>query len=38
MTGDFTEFIAEDTAVNETLLPMVSFGNVWVARMEAETA
>jgi hypothetical protein len=38
MTGDFTESIAEYTAVNETLLPMLSFGNVWVARMEAETA
>ncbi len=38
MTGDFTESIVEETAVNETLLQILTFGNVWVAGMEAGTA
>jgi len=32
------ESIVEDTAANETLLPILTFGKVWVSRMEAETA
>jgi hypothetical protein len=38
LTGAFTESIVEDAAVNEPLLPMLTFGKVLVARMEAETA
>lgn len=38
MKGDVTESIVEETAVNEMLLPMLTFSNVWVAGMEAQTA
>lgn len=38
MTRDSTESIVEDTAVNETLLPILTFDKVWGSRMEAKTA
>lgn len=38
MTEALTESIVEDAAVNEALLQLLTFGKLWVARMEAETA
>jgi hypothetical protein len=38
MSSNFTKFIIDDVALRDTLLPMLTFGNVRVARMEAETA